>query len=99
MSAGVFPLYENIVQTIQNKPLSNRQIKTMINKIQKFDEVGCEYLFTLIRYHQLKNNHQVYNHPYQCQIKNDKMIFDISKLPEPLPNIIYKFTLLHTKKK
>jgi len=93
MTATEFPLYHQLLIDIDIKRITSRQKKSMINKINQFDQTGYEYLYALIRYHQLKNSHTTHEEPYKCIVENDTMTFDITNLPNELTKILYHIFL------
>ena len=102
MNNGVFPLYEQLYKSTVDKALTSRQMTTFKNKIKDMDDIGYEYIFTLIRCHYLKHLEAQKTSDdtdilYNCKDNGTHLIFDLDILPTKLIMILYKFILMHSK--
>lgn len=94
-----FPLYTSLSKNLPSKDLSAKEKKTLIDNISKLDFEAQEIIFVLIKsYYTDNEKNQKFNIPYNGQIYNNRIDFDLEKFPIKLKHIIKKFLFLHEKK-
>jgi len=94
-----FPLYDNFSKDLPKGDLTISQKKLFIKYVQTMNNKGCELIYALIRMHQIENSEQntSYTLPYGGSFINTEIIFDLSKLPLKLRQILFKFSQAHIK--
>jgi hypothetical protein len=93
--ASIFPLYEVIKSKVKNinDPLTESQIKRLIQAIKKTDH---EIIFILIRTHQiLCDKETLLTLPYSSIETKESIEFDMRKFPVQLQRILYHYVFDH----
>ncbi len=96
-----FPLYDILLKDCNDNDLADIQKKEIIPLINSLDDKGHENIFTIIRIHGVlknKTKEDIFDIPYNGK-KIDKQIkFNLSKLPNIVKQMIYKFSQIHKKR-
>lgn len=80
----------------KKRDLTSKQKKCFVEKFNKLDQEGHNFIFALIKYNSIQENCEE-SIPY-CGVKNNKDItFDIDKFSMKLKYILYFFIQKHLK--
>ena len=95
-----FPLYDILVKDSPNVDLTIEEKKYIVSTIPLLNDEAHKNIFTIIRLHGLKNSSsKVFDIPYSGQKINNDIRFTISKLPNIVKQMIYRFVCIHVKTK
>lgn len=99
-----FPLYDNLLQDLPTKELTQKQKDEFIKNISKIDTNGLELIYSLIHFYFIRNEEysSIVDVPYngtKVENENDKydVSWDIDNFPVKLKQLLYKFVSMHIK--
>lgn len=108
-----FPVYDMLHEQIdstadKNRPLSETEITTLVNKLNKMDKTGNDMIYVFIRIHSLRHtDSKLLDIPFQgekvgTKIENNDFYsdvkFDIRNFPPILCRMLDRFSTLHLRK-
>jgi hypothetical protein len=99
-----FPLYDNLLQELPNKELTQRQKQDIIKNILSVNLNGLELIYSLIHFYYIQNEKDsvISELPYNgIKVKNDNntynVTWDIDLFPTKLKQLLHKFISIHLK--
>lgn len=98
-----FPLYDNLIQELPSKDLTQKQKDEFVKNILKFDTNGMELIYALIHFYFTRNeNDDIADLPYngtktELENNNYDVSWEITQLPIKLRQLLYKFVSMHIK--
>ena len=108
-----FPVYNMLFTQIngtidKDRPLTDNEIKILIDKLNKLDKTGSDMIYVFVRLHSLRHSDaKLLEVPYQgekitTRIENSYLYsdvkFDIKKFPPILCRMLDRFSTLHLRK-
>lgn len=102
-------LYNQIDETLdKDRPLTENEIKILVDKINQLDKVGIDMIYVFIRLHSLRYSEaKLLEVPYEgekisTKIENNDFFsdvkFDIRNFPPILCKMLDRFSTLHLRK-
>jgi hypothetical protein len=95
-----FPLYDNLLDDIDDTDLTVSQKNKFIRNVKKIDKNGHELIYALIRMYQLENNEENISFmiPFKGTYVDNNICFDLDILPLKLKQMLFKFINIHISK-
>jgi len=92
-----FPLYDSLLKDVTDVDLTVAQKKSFVKKINKIDKNGNDFLYSLIKIHQIeqKIENNGFSLPYNGIFEDNNIIFDLDNFPNTLKQILFKFIGVH----
>ena len=95
-----FPLYNNLIKGIQDKPLSAYQKKKLLKEFELLGDEQHELIYVLIKTYEsinCSNTDTVKAFPFNISFSEQTIKIDLAQLPNKLQQLICKFTNTHIK--
>jgi hypothetical protein len=98
-----FPLYENLIQELPTKDLTQKQKDEFVKNILKIDTNGMELIYALIHFYFISHeNDNITEVPYngtktELENHNYDVSWEITQFPIKLRQLLYKFVSMHIK--
>jgi hypothetical protein len=93
-----FPLYDTLLSMIESTTDESVDRNKLVKQIDSLDQDGKNKVYALIRYYNHKEDSSSSNIlPYEGQMVENDLIFDLDRFPSHLRVILWEFCKLHIK--
>lgn len=95
-----FPLYDTLISNIESEGITEDSVdrNKLVKNIHTLDQDGKNKVYALIRYYNQKNDENSSTIlPYEGQMVDNDLVFDLDRFPSLLQIILSEFCKLHIK--